>query len=208
MGEPIDLDEIAKRPFRYWNEDGLTELFVGFMMFTPACLFRLGNAIPKGSFLVMLLPLGWLAAILAMKWGLKELKERVVSPRGGYVALPARGRTSIALVVLFAILATVAFIAFPSWPGQWGKTPGLALAILFAALFFIGGLQAKSPHLVVLAGVPLLVSVWIYRNSVGFSESVSWVLLAQGTALAFSGAVRFRRFLKANPRVDTGVWTN
>jgi hypothetical protein len=205
MGEPIDLDEIAKRPFRYWNQDGLTELFVGFMMFVPACLFRLGNVLPKGSSLVMLLPLAWLAAILAMKWGLKELKERVVSPRGGYVALPTWGRTFIALFVLAAILATVAFIAFPSWPRQWGRTPALALAILFAALFFIGGLQAKSPYMLVLAAVPLLVGVWIYRNSVGFSESTSWVLLAQGVALAFSGAVRFRSFLKANPRVDTAV---
>jgi hypothetical protein len=47
--DSLDLNEIAKCPSRYWNRDGLVEVFVGLMMPVPAVLFGLAGELPKAD---------------------------------------------------------------------------------------------------------------------------------------------------------------
>jgi hypothetical protein len=201
----IDLDDITKRPSQYWNRDGLSEIFLGLTMLVPACLFWLAEELPKGSMLRMLVPLAWLAVTLVLKWGLKALKERLVSPRGGYVVLAESGTKTRASAAALFILILAAFTILSPLGQSWGKIPGLALAVFFSVCFLVGGVQTRLPHMLVLAGIPLVTETWIYRNSLSFSGTIFLLLVTQGGALAFSGALRFWRFLKANSSGDFGA---
>jgi hypothetical protein len=202
---PINVDEIAKRPSRYWYQDGLVEIFVGLMMVVPACLFRLAQKLPKGSLLLMLAPLAWLAVILALKRGLTTLKERLVSPRGGYIVLADASKAArISTAALFILLA-IAFTILIPWEGTWGGIPGLALAVVFSGCFLASWVQARLPHLLALAAIPLLTEIWIYRNGLGSKETMFWLMVIQGAALVISGALRLRSFLKNNPRTSFGA---
>ncbi len=199
------INEIATRPSRYWYRDGLVEIFLGLLMLVPSTLFSLAALLPKGSLLRILAPLGWLAAILAVKWGFQEMKARVVSPRGGYIALPEPGKAArismVAVMMLTGALYSI-FGPFARMDQSAGSLPGAVLALFFSACFFAGWIQAKLPHMLLLAAVPLLAEAWLYRSGAGFRETMIWILVAQGGALVLSGALRFRSFLKANPPRD------
>ena len=205
MTTSLDLDAIAKRPLRYWNEDGLTEFFVGLMVLVPVCLFRAGETSLKGSPFFIGVPLVWALAIVIMSRTYKTLKERIIAPRGGYVALREPRKTvRVVGAVLVASLMAVAALAFPLAPilTRWGTVASLVLAGVWAACFVIGGIQGRQPHMLVLACVPLLVGLWIYLDNPSFMESSFRLCSIQGGALALSGAIRLRKFLKANPRID------
>jgi hypothetical protein len=206
---PMNLNELAMRPARYWLRDGLVEIFLGLLMLVPSILFSLAaRLLPKGSPLALSAPLGWLAAILALKWGLQEMKARVVSPRGGYIALPEPGKAArigvVAVVFLSGALYTI-FGPFARLDQSAGSLAGAVLALIFSACFFAGWIQARLPHMLLLAAVPPLAEIWIYRSGRSFREAMVWILVAQGGALVLSGSLRFRNFLKANPRGDFGA---
>jgi hypothetical protein len=202
---PIALDDLTKRPSQYWNRDGLSEIFLGLTMLVPSCLFWLAEDLPKGSLLRMLVPLAWLAVILVLKWGLKALKERLVSPRGGYVVLAESGKMARASAAALFILFVAAFTILGPLGRPSGKIPGLALALFFSACFLVGWVQTRLPHMLVLAGIPLVTETWIYRNSLSFSGTIFLLLATLGGVMVLSGTLRLWRFLKANPRADFGA---
>lgn len=194
------IDDLVRRPSQYWNEDGLIEIFVGLMALIPACLFGLAGRLRWVP--AMLLPLAWIAVTLLLKEGLKRMKERVVSPRSGYIALASSRRVQWIGVAVFLLSGAVYTIARPflHMDENWGRVPGLVVAVSFFASFLAGWVQARQAHLLILACAPLLAEIWIFRSGLGFGQAILWLLVAQGAALVVSGAVRFRSFLRANPR--------
>jgi hypothetical protein len=200
----VDLNEITMRPSQYWYRDGLVEIFLGLLMLVPAILFSLAARLPAGSSLGILAPLVWLAAILAVKWGLKQMKARVVAPRAGYIVLPEPARATRAYLAGAMFLSGALYTIFGPFArvGAAGSIAGAVLALFFSACFAGGWVQARLPHMLLVAAVPLLTGIWIYLAGLSFRDAMFWILVLQGGALVVSGAVRFRSFLKANPRGD------
>jgi len=175
-------------------------------MLIPVGLFRLSEMLPKGF--ILLAALLWGVAIQLMKWAMKQMRERVTFPRAGYVVArrpskATRDAVRIATFV-FVFLLTAIGIAFPltAVGEQWGWLACTAFGMFFAACLAHAGLKARRPHMLMVALVPLLTVAWISRNRFGFKESSFWLLLWQGGALVFSGALRLLSFLKANPKIE------
>ena len=81
--------EAGRRAARYWNIDGLAELYVGMVwLFVP--LFIYGGRICPSVAVACALIIGgrwrWMAAILGGKRVISAVKSRVTYPRTGYVA--------------------------------------------------------------------------------------------------------------------------
>jgi hypothetical protein len=199
MTDSLDLNEIAKRPSRYWNRDGLVEVFVGLMMLVPAMLFALAGQLPKGSPLVMIAPLAWIAVILALKRCLTWFKDRLVVPRAGYVQLADPAKAARIGTIAVGVLLAIAFTLLLPGAEAWGTAPGLALGLLLSACFVVAWVQARDARLLALAGVPLLVELCTYGRGFSSRQTLSLLLIAQGAGLVLSGLLRLRSFLKENP---------
>lgn len=194
------IDDMISRPSQYWNEDGLIEIFVGLMALVPALLFGLVAKIQEVPPIV--LPFAWITVILLLKRMLGALKERVISPRTGYI-VPAASRTVKIVAILLVLVSAMAYEIwgpFTHMDQIWGRVPGFLWALFFSAAFLWGWLQARQLHFLFLAGVPLFAEVWIFRSALDLRNAIFWLLVAQGVALVFSGALRLRSFLKVNPR--------
>lgn len=193
------IDDVVRRPSQYWNEDGLVEIFVGLLALVPALLFGLATKIPGVPPIV--LPFAWITVILLLKRALGVLKERVISPRTGYIVPAESGTVKIVSILVVFVSAVVYEIwgLFTHMDQIWVRAPGLLLALFLSAAFLWGWLQARQLHFLFLAGVPLFAEVWIFRSGLDLRNAIIWLLLAQGVALVFSGAVRLRSFLRANP---------
>jgi hypothetical protein len=199
MTDSLDLNEIAKRPVRYWNSDGLVEIFLGLMMIVPAALFSLARLLPKASPLVFVAPLTWILVILVLKRGLMRLKERLTIPRGGYVKLPEPARAVRILTIAVFVLLGIASSLLPQVPAWWGSIRGWAFGLLFSASCVAGWVQSRDAHWLALAGLPLVVGLFAYRTGFSGSQTLLLLLITQGTGLVVSGLRRLRRFLKVNP---------
>jgi len=75
--------------------------------------------------------------------------------------------------------------------------PGFAM--LFAVALLVGGLRYKLEHMIYLAAFSLILGAWMCRIGAG-PQGGLWVMMWLGTAMALTGAVRLKRFLKVNPR--------
>jgi hypothetical protein len=194
-----DIDKITSRPSEYLAETGVPQ-FVG-----GAGIFLLGS----GVLIQHVLPKGFMAEIPewiaiccagAALLGARALMQRIVYPRGGYVEPRARPVVMFINVVYGAVLTALAI--FPiAWPGRLPHErlvePGFA--IVFAIECLVYGWKRKSTSMmwfgVYLAAIaPML---WIPERC---DERFAWLEVAAGPPLAVIGAIRLRRFIKANPR--------
>jgi len=205
MTDSLDLNETAKRPARYWNRDGLIEIFVGLMMLIPAVLFGFAEQLPKGSSLLMLAPVAWIIVILALKRGLAWFKERLVVPRGGYVKLPEPAIAVRVGTIAVGIALAVGFAALLPGATAWGMLPVLASALLFSACYVAGWVQWREAHLLALAVLPLLAALCAYVRVFSARQTLYLLLIIQGAGLVVSGLVRLRTFLKENPLSSLGA---
>ncbi len=76
----FDLNEIQRRPSKYWNVDGLPELSMGLIWAAWGGLWLIGSALPKGPFYVLF-------------WVVVPVVLVAVALGASYV--PARGATRI-----------------------------------------------------------------------------------------------------------------
>jgi hypothetical protein len=210
MMQSGDLDELGRRPTKYWEQDGLPELMLGLLSIASSGVFLIGYALPRGSSTAQIYaqvgPICWAAACLAMRWGLKMLKDRITLPRGNHSALPEPTPTywASALGVVLLVGAGVLLLNVQGeWPLQrWVAPPGFAA--LFAVALLVGGFRYKLEHMVYLAAFSLILGALMCRIGAG-SEGGLWVLVWLGAAMALTGAFRLWKFLKDNPRAEAAT---
>lgn len=193
----MKIDRLVKRPAAYSTEDGVAELMIGLMLVVAGSAFA---GIPTEYFLIP--QAVWLASALAMAWGMKTLKERVTSPRGGYVALDeppitVGGGMRVGRRVLVAVIAValmgfmVAFRDVAAFPGAMA----VGMSMVFVAAYAWGGLKYRLPHMLGLAAFSALVGAWCYARS----GSSLIVILGQGAGLTVTGGIRLWQFVRSHP---------
>jgi hypothetical protein len=205
MRDITHLDEIAKRPLRYWSEDGLPDLMLGLMFVVVAAIFLIGRMLPAGSSIARAYPMAapalWAVSSIAIARALKKLKERITFPRAGYIAFrePALFYRACALALVLLVGVGAVLLNRTAAAPQWRSMAGPALALIFATALLIGGFQYKLRRLLWLSAFSLLLAASMYRMEAGLDGAL-WVMLWLGGALALTGAARLKSFLKANPR--------
>jgi hypothetical protein len=187
----IDLKSIERRQAQYSLEDGTIEVFLGLMMLVPGLIYIVNYRWMHTPILASLLCIPF---YLALPRVYRAVRERVVSPRGGYVAFkdPPRWRFVAMMVLGLAIIPLVWFRP----PTEW-FTIG-AVAILAATFLYLAA-NVRSLKWAGYGVFVLAMVVWTYRTQPGL-EGMFWILIVIGAALALGGSFQFWRFLRTHAR--------
>ena len=193
-----DVYKLSKRPAEYMWETGVPPLSAGSGFFLLGSADLLQRILPQADLAHM--GIKWLAIFLAgaVLWSARCIKDRIVSPRGGYVE-PAQPRWLLpALLMLLILVYSTAQIGNPpdhDFIDNRLVVPGFA--VLTGVLALYHGRMRKLPVLFGIYMVCLALLIWWLP----LSTTERFGLLESGTGgpLAVYGAMRLRAFLKANP---------
>jgi hypothetical protein len=203
MSASVDLRDIQRRPAKYWNADGLPELFMGIVWIVWGASWLFGQSLPRGTawnvfwmFTPALLTFSGMAAV----WATRKLKARVTFPRSGYVAWhePTRLQRLTTAVVAIVAASVIAALSVTSRVHGAERVAPLVLGVVLSLAFVVASLTQHAPHMLALAGVALMLGLAFVGLELGW-QSTNWMLIGLGVATAASGAVRFGLFLKRHP---------
>jgi hypothetical protein len=193
-----DLNEIERRPKKYWNADGVPELVMGAIWILWGVTMALPASLHLGNWLWMVLIFSGLAANPAIK----KLKQRFTFPRTGYVEWkPLSGVTKMVTMLLGAgsAAAFVFLMRAATVQGFMDLLPP-ACASLFALLFLSAAIWHKLPHLLVGSALSLVLAFIIIRNHMDLTSSFVLLWLSLGAGTCLMGGVRLYTYLRRNPR--------
>lgn len=198
-----DFDAMARRPAAYLAETGVPQLSSGLIFFFLGSSVLIQRLLPRTPlYRIAGLWIGACCAITAML-AVAAIKRRAVFPRGGYVVPLGRTRRSLYLCISALIAGAIwVFVLAASghrldflesrlvWPG---------FAITFSAICLYGGRQQKSASMICFGVYLACLAPLLWWLPVSAYEQSACLEVATGAPLAAAGAVRLRRFLRANP---------
>lgn len=197
-----EIERATRRPWRYWYEDGLTEIGMGAIMVALGLVFLFETWLPAGPAHTLISMLGPLVAVVGVgllaQRVIRAAKRRLTYPRAGYVAYRRQsgGRLAQRLALGVAVGALVGtFSALPSLE-MW--IPALIGLIIGGALLF-GGHRLGLPRFYLLAAASTALGTLASLAGLGDLLGGAAYFVGFGLAAILSGAVTLRAFLGAVP---------
>jgi hypothetical protein len=208
---PIDLNEVAMRPLRYWDSDGLPDIVLGGVWLIWAlCLVPL-PFIPSGPWAVLYgfaIPVALLASAFWGHWYLVRLKTRVTAARSGYIHYRPRVVGALYLSTALASGAAVAIarriLTGPIPEDTTELTPSLA-GLVLTAVFTAQAVKRRMPHHLWQAAAAAIVSVSLIRWPADLRAGMVTLFASVGLVSLLLGGARLRSFLSRNPVSQGGA---
>lgn len=200
------IDDVMRRTYRYYYEDGLAETAVGILFFIIG-LALLGwltiqSSPILGIMMVILSILLIFGGTLFVQKVLPSLKERLVYPRTGKVVYrreeqePTK-RTNRWLMLLMLAVFVLAML-LPERFNQMALLEGVLLGVLFVYL----GYRVKVNRFYLLGGAALLValaSMMLFSDDI---RSSAFTFGGTGLILLISGLIVLVRYLRRYPQAE------
>jgi len=193
------IEEIRKRAFRYYYEDGLVELAVGFQFFVIGAVLWVAREWLEGGAYAFVISVGLFLLIWQgsrwVKFFVMRLKDRITYPRTGavnYAGQASKGRWVV--VAAMAILVLVVFV-LPAGSIQMPVMIGVILAII---LFFLG-FQVGLTRLQISSGISILAAWASTMINIDEVQGSGFVFMATGLLLIGLGGTSLIRYMKNNP---------
>ncbi|MCX6626721.1 MAG: hypothetical protein NTW28_03705 [Candidatus Solibacter sp.] len=206
-----DLTQVARRPLRYWNSDGLPELVLGGVWaIWVLCLVPL-EFVPAGRWTVpygIALPLVFLASALGGHWYISRLKTRITAPRGGFIDYRPRAAGAMYLSTVLASGAAVAVVRQMITEPTAASTTELTAAItafLLSAVFLAMAVRHRMPHHLWQAAVSVVIGLALIQWPTDLSTGMFRLFASLGLVSILLGWIRLRRFLRRNPAPAGGA---
>jgi|SRR3990170_8481642 len=205
MTEQPDLDELARRPRRYWTIDGLPELVVGVLWIIWGGAWLIGQNIPHdwrwAAYWLIVPPVLALSGF-AVNWITRRLKERITFPRTGYVEWrKPSNRVSLGVGLAIAGIAAVLAVVTMSVTGgdqRLERTMPFSLTVCLALSFVAVSVRQRTLHHLALAAAVVVLALAIFSVTSGW-DAMNWLFLGLGTICVFVGAIRLALFLRSHP---------
>jgi len=201
--EPLDLNDIARRPSRYWNLDGLPELMLGLLWMVWGSAWLFGPTLPHAwrNAYWLIVPAALAALTLAMNRLTRSLKERITFPRAGYVAWKEPGRRMSMLIgaVIVGVAALLAIVVLNAAEQPIEQRAPAVLSVILGLAVLAVGVKQRTPRHIALGGVLLVLALAIGNITAGWA-AFNWMLVAAGVVCAMMGGIRLALFLRAHPR--------
>lgn len=193
------INEIIRRTYRYYYEDGLAEMAVGGLFAILGLALWFFDRMPTGAVWAWTFALGLPGIILAgtfgMKWAISMLKERVTYPRTGVVTYknqPTMGRWG--LIIAIGLFVSITFFL----PENYHSTPVMEGALLCAILAFLGT-RVALVRLQAAAILPLAVGIFSGYASLNDLIGGALVFGLTGLELVLFGVIALTQYLRENP---------
>ena len=203
MKDPIKSSE--QRTQRYWYIDGLTELGFGFVCLLLAGYFFLQATLPDASPASQYLNLALMAFIFfssyAFRYAVRKVKERITSPRTGYVAYrrtPHHKRLALIAAALFSAGIFAAVLSFFILGGQ-DQWMAAVSGLIIAAIWAILGYRLIILRFFALAGFSL--AAGLLASLIHLDQEMGLVVYYGLFSLAMlvSGGLTLQSYLRASP---------
>ncbi len=201
MGK-LQQDERLRRLYMSYINDGILDLFVGFIALLAGLMFFSDMFWMAGVYVAIFLPIVW------------SVKEKVTMPRLRREELdPAAARRSSTILavflvglLLFAMLGVLYFLLFQN-PDLASDTKrlllfgaaGLVAAAVLGGFLFVGTVY-HAPRWYAYATVAALFSALAWWQQIG----LPWVIVTIGAMMALTGAVYLVRFIRQHPILPEG----
>ena len=203
MGK-LQQDERLRRLYMSYINDGILDLFVGFIALLAGLMFFSDMFWMAGVYVAIFLPIVW------------SVKEKVTMPRLRREELdPAAARRSSTILavflvglLLFAMLGVLYFLLFQN-PDLASETKrlllfgaaGLVAAAVLGGFLFVGTVY-HAPRWYAYAAVAALFSALAWWQQIG----LPWVIVTIGAVMALTGAVYLVRFTRSHPVLPESEW--
>jgi hypothetical protein len=205
MTNLIDPESLRTRTLRQVFEDGVEEIYIGLFALAMGGFYLACFAIKTSTSSMSMLSIGesvWLAVVMLLVAARKKVKQTFVVPRTGHVVY-CHGRNKrwmIAACGLAAVGLAAGLAIWNSHVPDLRPVAGLITGLISGAGFLWAGVTYRFPHLNWIGVLSLLLGIVTYLANAS-TVGMVWVLFGVGLAMAISGAVRFRTFLKTHPIV-------
>ncbi len=205
----VDIDGIRKRTWRYWYEDGLSEIALGVLYLAVGGLFLADALLPKGPGHVFLSTLGLPAVLIGGAWlgrrAVQAAKERLTYPRTGYVRYPRPGgRRRLLSGTVAGLISALAVLLLRAAPSARAWLPGV-LGLVIAASYLYVGQRFGLGRFLALAAFSAVAGVGASLAGLSMLEGSAAYFALAGTALVAGGAVTLRRYLRQSQLQPIGV---
>lgn len=201
MSNPIQ--DIQKQTYRYYYQDGLVELAVGILFLVIGLDTYVISSLPvksPGAIAAWIaLPVLTIGGIYGIGRFVKNLKERLVHPRTGFIEYAARRNPYRWLISAVALALVLAILLLPYDWLQKGSIAGGTL--LFIILVSIGA-QVDLKRLIVVGVLSLAIGVGFALSPLSDNASLAATFAAAGLILVLTGGVSFRAYLSQNPLAE------
>jgi len=195
------IENLTRRTYQYWYNDGLTELAAGTLILLIGLinlLLALLNSSTLNTMSLILQPLVLVGGVFAINGIVKPLKERYIYPRTGYVAYrKPEGRRLHLLRAMAALLGLVIAIAAALLLRVIQEAWLPALVGLFLAFFMTYlGFKLGLIRFYVVASVTVLLGLaaaWLQLNDL---YSKAFTYSGFGLALIVSGSLTLWHYYK------------
>lgn len=203
-----DLASIKQKSFRYWFEDGLSDIVIGILFIIIGILNLIQGFLEPGSALAgwygLVVPVAIIAGVLVSRRLIKTLKEHFTYPRTGYISYRKSSSLQNILSVIFgvsvALIVAVLWRASPRTSLIW--TP-LILGFILAGFLFLIGLRSAMVRYQIIAIPVVIIGLLLSTLSIPEWESTGIILSSMGLMLIFSGIIVLVRYLRSTqPRLE------
>jgi hypothetical protein len=194
-----DLKKIERRTYRYWYEDGVTDIASGWVFLMVGMVFLIEALAPAGPLAgisAIALPVVVIGGVLLARWAVAAIKRGITYPRTGFVSYrkTARSRRWLAgavaagmaiVITVFARLGPLARGWIPLFTGLF-----IGLGLMFMGYRFNLGRYYALAACSLAAG---LAAATLTQNETAGSAVY---FCAMGLALVASGALTLWGYLR------------
>lgn len=198
-----NLDEVERRPRRYWNADGLPEISMGALWMFWGVLLALPRLLPPGEWLGwyrMVVPFLMVGAAFSSQWVTRKLKERITFPRGGYVRWlepsAAVNMLSAGVAALVGCALIVVVVKGRQESLRYMVVP--LSSVLIAGALLVLAFRWKLHHYLVLSVASLAAGLVAWARRIPLEPGMILLLLTLGALSVLTGTIRLRRYLRAH----------
>ena len=200
------IKDIQKQTYRYYYQDGLVELAVGILFLVIGLDTYVISSLPPSSPAAIAawiaLPILTIAGIFGVQRLVRNLKERHVHPRTGYIEFVPKRNPYRWVISGITLALIVAIIALPyDWLQKGSVAGGTILCIILASI----GAQVDLKRLIVVGILSLVIGVSFALTTLSDIASLAVTFAAAGVVLVLTGGVAFRKYLSGNPLAEEAV---
>ncbi len=205
MTNLIDPESIRTRTLRQVFEDGVEEIYIGLFALAMGGFYLASLAVKGSSSPLAMLSIWesvWLAVVMLLVAARKKVKAVYVAPRTGHVVFcAAKSQERAAIFGVLAVVLVAVLAIWHSYVPDLRPVAGLITGLIMGTGFLWTGVSYRFPHLNWIGVLALLLGIATYFAGAS-TVGMVWVLFGVGAAVAISGAMRFRNFLKTHPIVE------
>ncbi len=197
---PGDLEQVRKRVYRYWYEDGLAEIATGCLFILVGLVLGAQGLAPSGSSLgaiaSLAFPVAVVGGVLAVRRLVNIAKERITYPRTGYVQYGRPGpRRRLLSAVLGGSMGIVVAAVLASGPASLVWLP-LLQGLIIGAFWLYMGTRLDLIRFYVLAALSALIGIAIALSGVADLWGSAAYFGGMGVVMVVGGGLALRSYLR------------